>query len=82
MNTPDTPDGLIDLVAAARLCPDKVSAHRLLAWHLYGVPRTRLKLECVRLGTQYLTTRDAVLEFLRRSGEAAGDPSSPRIHQE
>lgn len=66
-------DELLTLAEACRLLPRKPSPSTLWRWRTKGVVVNgqRIRLDCVRVGGKWHTTRSAFSEFLRRQTEAA-----------
>jgi len=62
-------DPLLTLGEACRLLPRRPSPATLWRWRAKGINGTRL--ECVRVGGKWYTTRAAMSEFVRRQTEAA-----------
>jgi len=66
-------DELLTLSQACRLLPRRPSPATLWRWRTAGllVKGRRIKLECVKAGGAWCTTRAAFSEFLRRQTDAA-----------
>ena len=66
-------DQLLTLPQACRMLPRKPSPATLWRWRKSGVVVNgkRIRLECIRVGGQWHTTRAAFSEFLRRQTDAA-----------
>lgn len=80
-------DKLLTLSQACHLLPRKPSPATLWRWRTSGllIKGCRIKLECVKAGGVWCTTREAFSEFLKRQTDAAlskefpnTDSSSPR----
>ena len=71
-------DELVTLGEACRLLPRRRSPATLWRWRTSGVlvNGRRIRLECVRVGGQWHTTRAAFSEFLRTQTDAALPSSS------
>lgn len=66
-------DELLTLAEACRLLPRKPSPATCWRWRKVGVlvNGQRIRLECIRVGGKWHTTRKAFSEFLRCQTEAA-----------
>lgn len=66
-------DELLTLAQACRLLPRKPSPATLWRWRKVGVlvNGQRIRLECIRVGGKWHTTRKAFSEFVRSQTEAA-----------
>ena len=66
-------DTLLTLAQACRLLPRRPSPSTLWRWRTSGVVVNgrRIRLECIRAGGIWCTTRAAFSEFLRRQTTAA-----------
>lgn len=79
----ESDEQLLTLAEACRLLPRQPSPATLWRWRTKGILTNgqRIKLDCVRVGGTWCTTRKAMAEFLRRQTEAAlsvgNDESTP-----
>jgi len=66
-------DELLTLAEACRLLPKTPSPATLWRWRTRGVSvgGQRIKLECIRVGGKWCTTRQAMANFLRRQTDVA-----------
>ena len=72
-----TAENLITLSEAARLLPTKPAPCTLWRWRSKGVNGARL--ECVRSGGRWLTTRHALVRFLIAQTQATSSNVQPAI---
>ncbi|MFV1969065.1 MAG: DUF1580 domain-containing protein [Pirellulaceae bacterium] len=72
-------DELLTLAQACHLLPRRPSPATLWRWRTKGVAvkGQRIRLECVRAGGTWCTTKQAFADFLRRQTDAA-DPAEPK----
>lgn len=77
-------DELLTLSEACRLLPRQPSPATLWRWRTRGlkVNGKCVKLECIRVGARWCTTREALADFLRRSTEAASPTESAEEEQQ
>ena len=66
-------DQLLTLSQACRQLPSKPAPSTLWRWRTTGVKINGciIKLECVRVGGQWMTTRESFATFLRQQTDAA-----------
>ncbi len=69
------PEDLITLAEAARLLPTRPAPCTLWRWRTKGVNGARL--ECIRSGGRWLTTRQALARFLLAQSESASSGLPP-----
>jgi hypothetical protein len=77
-------DELVSLAKACRFLDRVPSPATLWRWRTKGIKNIngeRVRLECVRVGRMWCTTRKAVADFIRRSTDAASPNASDNDSQ-